>query len=256
MKENILQASINGRDTYGVYLSIPNPTMVEICKFAGFDYVRLDMEHSLYSEAEIRECLRTAHALELPAWVRTANLSLITPLLDMGATGIVVPDVKSKETVETVVELVKYAPVGMRGMMPNGRPLRYGLDPIAPNMEAANREVCLVVQLESQEALDHIDDILSVAGLDMVSIGKQDMSQSLGVPGQGGHPKVVAAENFQIEKTIVAGKCPAPLVTSLDRMKEFRAMGVHCFTIAYDTALLMGAFSNALKEYKDFHETK
>lgn len=250
MKNNILQAAISGVDTYGVYLSIPNPTMVEICKFTGFDYVRLDMEHSLYSGAEIRECLRTAHALELPVWVRVTDLSLITPLLDMGATGIIVPDIKSKEEVEKAVELVKYAPVGMRGMYPSSRALRYGLDPIAPSMETANNEVCLVVQVESKEALEQIDDILRVEGLDMVSMGKQDMSQSLGVAGQGGHPKVVAAENLQIQKTIAAGKCPAPLVTSLERMKEFRAMGVHCFTVAYDTELMKNAFADVLNVYK------
>ena len=250
MKENILQAAINGKDTYGVYLSIPSPSIVEMCKFVGFDYVRFDMEHSLFSASEIRECLRTAHALGLPAWVRISSLSQITTLLDMGATGIIVPDVKSRKEVEAAVELVKYAPIGMRGMMPSGMPLRYGLDPIVPSMEVANREICLVVQIESQQAMNNIDEILSVPGLDMVSMGKQDMSQSLGVAGQGGHPDVVAAENLQIKKTLAAGKCPAPLVTSPERMRAFREMGVHCFTVAYDTPIVMGAFSNILNEYK------
>ncbi|NLI53655.1 MAG: hypothetical protein GX417_04945 [Clostridiales bacterium] len=251
MKKNILRQAVDGEDVFGVYLSIPSPTMVEICKFAGFDYVRLDMEHSLYSPSEIRECLRTAHALELPAWVRVSSLSNITALLDMGATGIIVPDIKSKKQVKEAVEMVKYAPVGARGMMPSGRTLRFGLDPIAPVIETANDEICLVVQIESLEALNDIDEILSVEGLDMVSMGKQDMSQSLGIAGQGGHPRVVEAENLQIQKTIAAGKYPAPLVTSLARMKAFREMGVHNFTIGYDVALMIGAFSDLLKKHKE-----
>ncbi len=250
MKKNLLQQAKNGEDAYGIYLSIPNPTMVEICKFAGFDYVRLDLEHSLYSPSEIRECLRTAHTLELPAWVRVGSLNNITALLDMGATGIIVPDIKDSEQVKQAVEMVKYAPVGARGMLPCGRTLRFGLDPIVPTMETANDEVCLVVQIESRCALEHIDEIVSVEGLDMVSMGKQDMSQSLGVAGQGGHPLVVEAENLQIQKTIAAGKYPAPLVTSLERMQAFREMGVHNFTVAYDVALMIGAFSDALKKYK------
>lgn len=250
MKENILKAAAEGRDTYGMYLSIPNPTLVEICKYAGYDYIRLDTEHSLYSEAELRECLRVAHALELPAWVRVTNLSRITPMLDTGAAGIIIPDVKTKADAEAAVSMVKYRPVGERGMLPNSLPLRYGLDPIAPSMDAANKSVCLVIQLESQEALDNIDDILSVEGVDMVSVGKQDMSQSLGFAGQGGHPKVVEAENYAMRKAMEAGKFPAPLVTSEGRMKDFRAMGIHCFTVGYDTGVLMGAFTDNLERYK------
>lgn len=251
MKNNILQATAEGKDTYGAYLSIPSPTMVEICKFAGFDYVRLDTEHSLYSDAELRECLRTAHALDLPAWVRVRSLSHITPILDMGATGIIVPDVKGKKEAEDAVEMVKYAPVGARGMFPNSMPLRFGLDPIALSMEAANHSVCLVLQIESKEGLSRIDEILSVEGIDMISMGKQDMSQSLGVAGQGGSPLVVDAENLQIKKTLTAGKYPAPLVTSFERMKAFRQMGVHCFTIAYDLGVIFHAFSSELKAYKE-----
>lgn len=251
MKNNILRATAEGRDTFGVYLSIPSPTMVELCKFAGFDYVRLDMEHSLYSAAELRECLRIAHALGLPAWVRVRSLSYVTPILDMGAKGIIIPDVKGKRDAENAVEMVKYAPIGMRGMFPSSTPLRFGLDPIAESMGEENNSVCLVLQIESEEALANIDDILSVKGVDMVSMGKQDMSQSMGVAGQGGNPRVVEAENLQIEKTLAAGKYPAPLVTSLERMKAFRQMGVHCFTVAYDLDVMIHTFSDVLKTYKE-----
>ena len=251
MKKNILQLTAAGTDVFGVYLSIPSPTMVEICKFAGFDFVRLDMEHSLYSAAEVRECLRTAHALELPAWVRVNSISNITALLDMGATGIIVPDIKRGKQVEDAVEMVKYAPIGARGMMPSGMTLRFGLDGIAPVVATANNEICLIVQIESQEAMNRIDEIISVGGLDMVSMGKQDMSQSLGVAGQGGHPRVTEAENLQIRKTIAAGKYPAPLVTSVERMDAYREMGVHNFTIAYDVALMLSAFTEVLKKYKE-----
>ena len=250
MTRNILPATKNGEDVFGFYLSIPNPTLIEICKAAGFDYVRLDMEHSLYSAAEIRECLRTAYDLEIPAWVRVRSLSDITPLLDMGAMGIIVPDIRDKEDVLKAVELVKYAPTGARGMMPNSKIVRFGLDPIADAAQKANDEVVLLVQIESKEALANLDDILTVEGLDMVSMGKQDMAQSLGLIGQAGNPLVSEAENTQIRKTVAAGKCPAPLVISDSRMAAFKEMGVHNFTLGYDVAFLLDVFSNHLNKFK------
>ncbi len=251
MRKNILQAVKNGEDVFGFYLSIQNPTLIEICKYAGFDYVRLDMEHSLFSGAEIRECLRTAWDLEIPAWVRVRSLSDITPLLDMGATGIIVPDVKTKEDALAAVEMVKYAPIGARGMMPNSRLLRFGLDPISKAAAVANDEVVLLIQVESKEAMENLGEILSVEGVDMVSMGKQDMAQSLGIIGQAGNPLVSQAENLQIEKTLAAGKYPAPLVISDSRMEAFRARGVHNFTLGYDVAFLLDVFGAHLKKFKN-----
>lgn len=249
--KNILLETKEGRDTYGIYVSIPNPTLVAMCYYAGYDFIRLDTEHSLFSKAELRECLRTASALGLPAWVRVANLDDITPILDSGASGIIVPDIKTKEQAIRIRDLVKYAPIGCRGMMTGSMELRFGLDPIAPNMEKANSSIALVLQLESQEALNNMNAILSVDGIDMISIGKQDLSQSLGIPGQVKSKTIVEAENKQIKDTILANKFPAPLVTSIERKNQLKEMGVHCFTIAYDIDMLMMTYKKHLEVFKN-----
>ena len=250
MKNNLLVRTRNSESTYGMYLSIADPIMVELVAYAGFDFIRIDCEHMLFDGSMIANLIRTANAVDLPVMVRINSLDDITRILDYGASGFVIPDIKTKEQAIETVNLIKYAPLGQRGMMPHGRCIRYGEDSFKDYMKEANDLICLTVQIESKEGLDNIDEILSVEGIDMVTVGKLDLSQSLGITGQNTHPDIIAAENFVIQKAFEYNKFPSMMVSNVNRVREAEQMGVRCMTICYDSDFILKAFKNYVSQYK------
>ena len=108
----------------GLYLEINCPSIIEMAKEAGFDFVRIDYEHALFDYSDLAEMTRTATLLDMPVQVRVSNFHDITKLLDFGVTGIVVPDVNTVERAQQAVEITKYYPIGSRGMFPSSRCLK------------------------------------------------------------------------------------------------------------------------------------
>jgi 4-hydroxy-2-oxoheptanedioate aldolase len=112
--------------------------------------------------------------------------------------------------------------------------------------QKGNDYVSLTIQIEDIKVADYIDDILSLEGIDMVSSGRNDISQSLGIPGESTHPKVLEMEDLIIRKALQYGKTPVILVSSKEEMRTFVNKGVKVFTVANDEALLRGAMKNHL----------
>lgn len=127
---------------------------------------------------------------------------VILPFLDAGVMGIIIPGVEGVEDCRLAVRGTKYAPEGVRGLAP-ARSADFGLrGPLGDYVKAANRETVVLVVAESREGVENIDAILGTDGIDGVLIGSNDLSQSLGFPGQTTHPIVVEA----INKILAAGK--------------------------------------------------
>jgi 4-hydroxy-2-oxoheptanedioate aldolase len=185
----------------------------------------------------------------MPTLVRISSYSDITRLLDFGASGILVPDISSAEQAKEAVRLTKFAPLGERGMTNIGRCVRYGRIPLSEYCARANDEVCLAVQIESREGLERLDEILSVKGIDIVTTGRQDFSQSFGVPGQSSHPSIVDAENAVIRKAVAYGLFPLISAPTPEAMEELRAKGVYLCTICFDTQFIMKQFQELLAGY-------
>ena len=113
--ETLLEKARKKEYAFGLYLSDANPMMTEIAVHAGFDYLRMDTEHSMMDASVLKNMIQTADAFGVPSLVRIANLSQITQLLDFGVAGILVPDVETREQAQTLVDLAKFAPIGKRG---------------------------------------------------------------------------------------------------------------------------------------------
>jgi 4-hydroxy-2-oxoheptanedioate aldolase len=165
----------------------PSTLAVEIAGRTGLDGVWIDMEHRPLSQREVAEMINAARIVDTDAMVRIRKgegyTSFFRPFED-GAAGIMVPHITSREEAEWVVLNAKYPPLGRRGcdtFMPDAD---VGFsDPLA-YLEHANRETFVVAQIEDAEALDHLDEIAAVPGLDVLFIGPADLSISLGVPFQ------------------------------------------------------------------------
>lgn len=247
----VLERARSGLCSFGLNLSIMDPVLLEIAKAAGYDFVRLDCEHILFDDRTVSEMLRIGRLLDLDVQVRVPDLTRVTALLDNGAQGIMAPHIESREEVWEAEKAVKYPPKGERGLTGAARVLGYGRQDVAAYQKQANREIALIVQIESRKGLENIEEILQQPGLDMVATGRNDLSQSLGIPGKKNDPSVLEAENFIIRKTLEYGKTPTILCKSKKRFQELYDKGVRCFTIARDDLLLKKAAENQLTVMKE-----
>jgi 4-hydroxy-2-oxoheptanedioate aldolase len=239
----------------GLYVQSPDPIVVEMAKAAGFDFIRLDNEHILFDYSQMKELIRVAALLEMPCQVRISDLSDITKLLDAGATGIVVPDVNTIERAREAVSYVKYHPLGARGVYnlpsPVGRYLTVaGHGTFDEYVKAANDIVTLTIQVEDVRASAYIDELVSMPGIDMVSSGKGDISQSVGKPGKTDDPEVVEFEKLLVSKAIEHGKQPVLLARNADYVKEMLRLGVKVFTAGPDELIFANALKSLVKLYK------
>lgn len=248
---SVLERAREGLCSFGLNLSLMDPVLLEIAKAAGYDFVRLDCEHILFDAKTISEMLRVGQLLDLDVQVRVPDLTHVTALLDNGASGIMVPHVESREDAWNGEKAVKYPPEGDRGLTGAARVLGFGRLDVAAYQNHANKKIALIAQIESKKGMENIDEILQQPGLDMVATGRNDLSQSLGVPGKKNDPSVLAAEDFIIRKALEYGKIPTILCKSKSRFQELYAKGVRCFSIARDDLLLKKAAETQLAAMKE-----
>lgn len=170
----------------GSWVTLNHFSIVEIMAGAGFDWLCVDMEHSVIDYYEAQKLIATIQAKKLKAFVRVGenNTRIIKRVLDAGADGIIVPMVCSKADAEKAIEAVKYPPLGKRGVG-LARAQNYGLDNGFPKYrDGCAKKIILIVQIEHYQAIDELEDILSLDGVDGTFIGPYDLSGSMGKPGQ------------------------------------------------------------------------
>lgn len=183
-----------GETGYMMFMGMPNPDLVELAAIAGFDCVRIDCHHGNPNLETLQNMIRAAELHNVEIWVRVANdTQRILSVMDMGADGVLIPDISNAEEAERAVKAAKFYPLGERGLYTNTRPSVYGTQGGSKYVEWANAHTVVGIQIESKEGIENIDEILSVPGIDYVAGGPNDLSQSYGVPGQKTHPLVKEA---------------------------------------------------------------
>lgn len=182
----------DGETLIGTLLNLPSAAIAEVLAAAGFDWLFVDCEHGAIDAAELVAILQ-AVGRDLACVVRVQELNggAIKRALDMGAAGIIVPQVETAAQAAEAVRLARYAPLGERGMG-LARAHRYGFG-FADYVARANDEITIVVQAEHARAVENIEAIAAVEGLDAVFLGPYDLSASLGHPGDIHHPRVAEA---------------------------------------------------------------
>ncbi|MBV9202721.1 MAG: siderophore biosynthesis protein SbnG [Alphaproteobacteria bacterium] len=197
MKENRVKRILDeGGLALGTHVGgIADPQIVEIIGFAGFDAAFIDMEHTAYDLRDVQLAVMAAERVGITPIVRTPGFdpAFILRLLDMGVQGIQVPHVSSAETAREAVRAVRYPPLGERGMAAGSRAADYGRIPLVDHMTASNREILLACMIEDMAAVERIEEIAAVDGVNLLAVGPSDLSRSLGVSGQPDDPKLVAA---------------------------------------------------------------
>jgi 4-hydroxy-2-oxoheptanedioate aldolase len=243
MYKNVVKQMLQDKQpVLGCIVNGPYPALVEILGLAGFHFVFIDAEHGSLSVGECEELVRAAELRHIMPFIRTAenNPKKILRYLDIGAMGIIVPEVNSREEAEAVVRAVKYPPQGVRGLATmRSADFGYGRTR-AEYLRDANTEVMVIVLIESKQAVDHAEEILSVEGVDAFMIGTSDLSMSLGVEGKVDHPLVVSAYEKVLKLGLRMGKPIGVIMRDGDSPKEYFEQGI---SFAYTTlnSLIKGA---------------
>lgn len=196
----------SGEPVFGSSVRLPEPGLVEVLGYAGMDYVLIDAEHSSIGWTEMERMILAGYAADTTPIVRIHenNEAMVMRALDIGAMGILVPHCRNAEEAQTLVNGALYPPQGKRGVGPS-RGIKFGAVPAADYYANINNEVSVHAMIEDAEAIETIDEIVEVEGLDVLHVGTSDLAASLGVPGQPLHPKVTEASEQVLEAANRAG---------------------------------------------------
>ena len=229
-------------------VEVRQASIMSILANAGFDFVLIDNEHGPFTIETIADLSRAAREAGVTPIVRVPELAYahVTQALDGGAQGIMLPRVTGPEQVETCLRWMKYAPLGRRGAVLARGHTGFRAGPLADTLAALNRESFLVVQVETAEALEHLDAILPIPGVDAALVGPTDLSLALGVGGQMQHPVLVEA----IERVLGAcrrhGVVPAIHTNDVGMTSEWARRGMRLVSINSEVGLLTAGATQAV----------
>lgn len=243
-----------GQPQIGLWLSLAEAYTAEICATAGFDWLLVDGEHAPNDLRSIQAQLQTlaAYPTSHPVCrVPVGETALIKQYLDLGAQNILVPMVDTAEQAAQLVQAMRYPQDdgrgGVRGMA-GARASRWGHYP--DYFKRANEEVCLLVQVESREALKNLDAIAATPGVDGVFIGPADLSASFGHLGDPGHPDMQARIDDAIARIRKAGKAPGILSFDDAASRRYVEMGCGFVAVGADGTLLARAVEGLAARFK------
>jgi 2-keto-3-deoxy-L-rhamnonate aldolase RhmA len=237
-----------GPPVVSTFSMIDSPAIVELLASAGFDAVVFDMEHGPLGPESLNGLIPAARAAGITPLVRVrANeASLIGAALDVGAAGVVVPQVESAGEAAAAVAAARFGPAGSRGVNPYVRAAGYHAG--AEWFARANAESAVLVMVEGRAGIAALPEILATPGVDGIFIGPFDLSQALGVPGQVEHPDVIArvtaiAAEAAARHVAVAVFAPTPALAC-----RWLALGARMVALGFDTALALDGFRAAREQ--------
>jgi 2-dehydro-3-deoxyglucarate aldolase len=235
-----------GELTYGTFITSGSPNIVDmLCNF-DFDWLAFDMEHSPISIETVSHMIQVLNGSKITPLVRVGHASQenVKLVLDSGAHGIFAPPVNSRADAERAVSLSKYPPRGTRGAGLR-KATNYGLD-AAEYFARANDETVVIVQMETQEAIDNLDEILGVEGVDVAFVGMNDLSMSLGLFAERSHPRLQEALTKVVKACATHDKTPGIIVSSGAEAKKATNEGFRFISLSTDMSIMVNAVKDLL----------
>ncbi|MGO4671778.1 4-hydroxy-2-oxoheptanedioate aldolase [Bosea sp. 2YAB26] len=244
------RALSEGRHQLGLWCSLPGAYAAEAVAGSGFDWLLFDTEHSPGDPLTVLAQLQAVAPYPVSAVVRPASNDavLIKRFLDFGAQTLLIPYVQNAEEAKAAVAAMRYPPAGIRGVSGVTRATRFGR--VANYGKRAGEELCLLVQIETQDALDNLEAIAAVDGVDGVFIGPADLAASLGHVGEPGHPRVTALIEKAVGRIRACGK-PAGILTP-DTAFAARCieLGTLFTAVGVDAAMLVKATEALARQFR------
>jgi len=227
--------------------------IARIAASAGFDSLYVDVEHSSFSLDTTGQICMAALSAGITPLVRVASLDTIGRVLDGGAIGVIAPHIHSAADAQAVVRAAKFPPLGDRSAGGNLPALHYLSFPASEANPALNEATLVAVMVETLEALDHIEEIAAVPGVDLLLIGSNDLTAEMGIPGQYDHPRLTEAFRRAIGAARQHGVHVGigGLSTRPDKVAEFVGMGARYVSTGTDLAFLIGACGAKAKQVRE-----
>jgi 4-hydroxy-2-oxoheptanedioate aldolase len=249
MLENHTKAKLAaGEAVFGCFLRWREPAFAEIVAMQGWDFLIFDGEHGTLEPRDVENLARAVELRDVTALARvtTNQPHIILRFLDTGVHGIHVPWVNTASGVEQAVQSVKYWPRGQRGLAGSRASDWNQYESLAAYTERANRETMLVVHIETQEAVDAVEEYAAIDGVDVLFIGPTDLSHSLGHAGDPGHPDVAAAMERVAEVVVPSDKTLGIYAGTADFANRWMEKGARYFTTSPE-----GFMKQGMKAYLD-----
>ena len=241
-----------GKKTAGAWVQTGSPVTAEIMAEAGFDLIMLDLEHGPGDNMTLLQICQAISGTGAVAMVRAAwnDFVQIKRILDAGAYGVLIPYVDTREEAEAAVKACKYPPEGVRGVAGSPRAAGYGRNR-GDYLGRANDELLVLTAVETEEAVENLDEILAVPGLDGIFIGPMDLASSLGHFGDPGQ-SVVQAVIRKIEKKVIkAGKFLSSLCSSWEAASAMYGRGYHMLMLMADGIALSETASEKIRRFRE-----
>ena len=247
---NPLKARLAKGDTvFGCWLGMGEAYLAEMAGTAGFDWLLIDGEHapndirSLGAQLAVLGTSRSAPVVRLPV----GDTALIKQALDIGAQSLMIPMVETGAQADQIYRATRYPGQGVRGIGPSlARASQFNAIP--DYLATANDQICLILQVESRNALANLDDILAVPA-DCVFVGPSDLAADMGHLGQPNHPQVTAAVLQALARIRAAGKTAGVLATDPGFITECRAAGANFLGIGVDVLIYVKAMRALAAQY-------
>jgi 4-hydroxy-2-oxoheptanedioate aldolase len=240
----------NGEVFIGIFCKTTAPEFIEVIGHAGFDFCILDMEHGPANLETLQNLIRAAEVSGVLPIVRTRDMcpeSIAQPL-DLGAAGVQVPQVSSKAEAEAVVDAAKFSPLGHRGVCRFVRAANFSALDRAAYFPQANNAL-VILQLESTH-LGEYEKIAEIPGVDILFIGPYDLSQSLGLPGQIEHPRVLEEMRKIIAVAKRSNKTIGVFADSLAQTQRWIDAGVQYIAYSVDVGLFYTACRDTVQSIR------
>lgn len=251
MRNSIVKAKLrNKQPVIGVALHFLDPSAYELTSMIGFDFIWMDLEHHATSVETANNLIRASRVGSTDIMCRPAKgeFMRIGRMLEAGAHGIMYPRCESAAEAREVVKWTKFAPLGMRGFDGGNPDMPYCLMDMAEYVRKSNDETWVVIQIEDPQALEQVDEIAAVEGVDVVMLGPADFSILSGFPGQFNHPKIDEALKKIAAATDRHGKAWGTPAGSPQRIKELLDRGARWTTCGCDLIWVKNGLEQAKRD--------
>jgi 4-hydroxy-2-oxoheptanedioate aldolase len=249
-KNRFKQALRAGKQQIGLWGSIPSNYSAEVVAGAGFDWFLIDTEHTPADIETVLQVVQAVAAYPTEPVVRVPWNDMVTikRVLDIGVQSILIPQVTTVEEARNAVAFARFPKAGLRGVAGTTRATRFGR--IKDYFRSADAEVCVLLQLESDQALTNLEAIAAVDGVDGIFIGPADLHASIGYLGDVAHEKVMPVIDDAIARIAKAGKAPGILTSSEENARRWLKLGALFVAVGSDVGVLARGTDALVAKFK------
>ena len=243
----------SGKAVIGPFSKTSDPAFIEVMGFSGFDFIVLDMEHGPVSIYQLQHLIRAAQIGNCLPIVRIPfeKTTEIGRALDIGAAGIQIPQISNRAQAMEVVRMAKFHPLGSRGVCRFVRAAGYSTIDRQQYFKEAN-ETIVILQIEGSDALNNIEEISSVKGIDIIFFGPYDLSQSLGIPGQVEDERVINRISIIQDICRANGIVTGVFVDDMTMLKRYANIGIQYLCYSVDVGLFSEYCKKITTEFNEF----